>query len=356
MILKQPDYQKAIDGISKLLDGGRVIGDLKQELVNRRAGFYAEKQMAYDLERYFQNTEDLFVWNNLKIQDGKINAQIDHLVYSRRAVYLIESKSIGSEIMVNEQGEFFRCYGRASKPIDSPIEQVKSQEKVLFGFLEQHREKFLGKILGMRKGLGSWTSKYYVAISKNGKITGKGRDKFAELRKYDQIPSLIDQHHKKTDVGFIQQFKSSDTESFNLFNAKELEQLNEFLKENDKAEEPIEEIRKLAREPRYQKDILPEEKVKAAVAAAGKPRDEKPKTEKKGPGNGFVCSKCGSGDLRVAFGRSYYFKCKSCEGNTPIQLVCERCGGAMKTRKQKNEFFKECAACGTSGLYFVNAD
>ena len=69
----------------------------------------------------------------------------------------------------------------------------------------------------------------------------------------------------------------------------------------------------------------------------------------------FACRACKSTSLDILFGRSYYFKCKDCGGNTPIQLTCPKCRGQQRTRKSGKQFFAECAACDSSELYFTNA-
>ena len=57
----------------------------------------------------------------------------------------------------------------------------------------------------------------------------------------------------------------------------------------------------------------------------------------------------------MAYGKyGYHFKCLTCEGNTRIEMKCQTCQGKARTRKERRQFFAECAACGTSRLYFTN--
>lgn len=347
MILNEPDYQKAIDAIDNLFDGGRVTGQLAKELNMERAGLRAEKQMAYQLKSYFQSMTDLFVWNNLKLAHGDITAQIDHIVFSRRAFWIIESKSISDTVTVNELGEFHRIYRGKPSGIKSPIEQVKRQQQVFLDVLKANKEKFLGTILGMQKGLGSWTPTVFVAVSERGKISGQGRNLFKkELRKFDQIASEIKNVHDSTSVGLLKSIMQSKPETMNLFSESEIEKLVAFLKSVNIAEEPYDRSKKLVKEPRFKGDILPEAKAAASSRQmAGKSNNDE-----------FTCSKCGSKNLVIAFGRSYYFKCRDCDGNSPINLVCGKCGTMMRTQKEKNEFYKCCEKCGAREQYFVNKD
>ncbi len=61
--------------------------------------------------------------------------------------------------------------------------------------------------------------------------------------------------------------------------------------------------------------------------------------------NVFSCGKCGSYDLRIAFGRSYYLECNDYGGNPPIKLTCKKYSGQMRTRKQKDTYYSLCNKC-----------
>ncbi len=64
---------------------------------------------------------------------------------------------------------------------------------------------------------------------------------------------------------------------------------------------------------------------------------------------------CQSTSLSVTYGKyGYYYKCRGCEGNTPIQLTCGGCGGKARTRKAGDEFYADCPDCGSSVLYHRN--
>jgi hypothetical protein len=67
------------------------------------------------------------------------------------------------------------------------------------------------------------------------------------------------------------------------------------------------------------------------------------------------CRACGSENLTIQYGKyGYYFKCSACEGNTPIKLGCGTAGHKERLRKEGNTFYRECADCKTSSLYFQN--
>ena len=346
MIIKDSNYQKAIDAINKLLDSGRikVKSELWYQLKRECAGFYAEKQMSYELTRYFQDSQELQVYNNLHISYGAVKAQIDHLVCTRRAYYIIESKSISGVISVNHHGEFTRN----SKQIKSPISQVKSQGAVLKDLFNDNLDKILGKFIGIQKKITVWTQYEYVAISEKAKISGTGRKQFADvLVKYDQVAEKILQKHKEKKPSFIKDMtrknvtKFIDTEEIDVFSKKEFQNLILFLRDVDISKEPIDKVKDILNTPKYKADILPKVHVADKCGEVKKPVS-------------FSCNKCGSDNIHVLYGRSYYFKCYDCDGNTPIKLTCDSCGKTAKTRKQKNEFYKKCMSCDTEVLYFMN--
>jgi hypothetical protein len=69
------------------------------------------------------------------------------------------------------------------------------------------------------------------------------------------------------------------------------------------------------------------------------------------------CRACGSQELSIQYGKyGYYFKCRGCDGNTPIHLGCGQPGHKERIRKDGRNFYRECANCQTSSLYFVNTE
>ena len=68
--------------------------DKKEHLKKfQKYGYNAEKQMAFYLKRAFQESDDIFVINDLRIEMNDDVAQIDHLIMHRFGFIVIESKS-----------------------------------------------------------------------------------------------------------------------------------------------------------------------------------------------------------------------------------------------------------------------
>jgi len=97
---------------------------------------------------------------------------------------------------------------------------------------------------------------------------------------------------------------------------------------------------------------LPEDVVQPKPQQAAKT----PETSKPTPASNskHTCGKCQSSEIEIRYGRNYYFKCLDCGGNTPIKLSCTQDTCKSRIRKQKNQFFKECAQCETNELFHEN--
>jgi antitoxin component HigA of HigAB toxin-antitoxin module len=339
MIRKEPDYKKAIECIDKLLATKKLSKQLSTDLILERAGIHAEKQMAYKLKCYFSGTNDLHVINNLKIEHNHATAQIDHLVLSQRAVFFIESKSISDTITVNESGEWARRFRGKYTPISSPVEQVRTQKKVLFDFLKVNVSNFLGKFLGLQKGVKAYTPYLFVAISEKGWIKGKGRAKFKNVKKFDQICPEIEKTHL-TGSGIMKSFLSEKDENFNVFSQKELSTFADFLLEHDTSIEPLEKIRQLVKKHQVKK-------IPAKLKA--KPKEKKPPFH-------TLCAHCDSANINIAFARSYYIKCLDCGKNTPIKEICDKCNKMMRTQKKGQKFYLVCKNCDFTHFFFENKE
>ncbi|MFZ4702785.1 MAG: hypothetical protein ACOYMG_22300 [Candidatus Methylumidiphilus sp.] len=82
-----------------------------------------------------------------------------------------------------------------------------------------------------------------------------------------------------------------------------------------------------------------------------RPDNPHPPTESTKPS----CRSCASGKVSIQYGKyGYYFKCGDCDGNTPVKVGCGKEGHKERLRKEGRNFYRECADCGTSALYFTN--
>jgi hypothetical protein len=325
----------------------------------QRAGDEAEKQMAFYLKRAFADDPAVHVFHNLRLQDGSDVAQIDHLVLHRHGAILIESKSVTSAVNINERDEWTRQWNGRWTGMPSPVLQAKRQAELLRKLLRARREDLLDKALFglVQRGFGMFVFDVVVAISDQGVIQHRGQ--LPEVRKADQVPDRI--RELMREQAGLASLTSKDPRSKDwgmALKPEELIRTSAFLKNAHRE-----------RQATKESEAAPSTPTPAEAAPQGRhaPQSKFPQTEhptepkvypmppRVAAPSPFKCQKCASERLEVTYGQyGYYFKCLACEGNTRIDLKCDTCGGKLKTRKSKNEFFAECKACDTSKLYFTN--
>lgn len=365
MIAKDVNYGLAIDEWKALLDSGKLDRRQKKDARWQLAGLQAEKDMAYYLGVHLRDSDDFRVFHNLKVEHNGDTAQIDHLVLTRWIAYFIESKSISDAISVNEHGEWFRVYRGRTEGMPSPLEQSIRHLKIFYSFLEDNREHFMGKALGLvQKNFKRLLSPaHFVAISSRGKIEGPGRSKFTEVVKADQIPSKILEHHEGLRKGPLS--TSLNSKDMEAFNPKEFDAVTEFLLDQDTAQTPLEQVHEwmqsLGRKKPQSKSKAPSQNPQPRPAAVGATKDRKPETGPSGTRKTAaeaplrVCRHCDSANLNIRHGPyGYYFKCRACEGNTPIRETCPQCAGELRVNKSGPEFFLVCKACETREHFWTN--
>lgn len=111
---------------------------LARELRNTRQGIQGEKSAAHYLDNYLGASKNFLVIHDLRISvEGEV-AQIDHLLIGRAFFILLETKTFGGDIAVNERGEFSVQYpGERVFDIPSPLEQSRRHENVLQKLLDR---------------------------------------------------------------------------------------------------------------------------------------------------------------------------------------------------------------------------
>lgn len=111
---------------------------LSTELRNTRKGMQGERSAAHYLDNYLGASKNFMVIHDLRITvDGEV-AQIDHLLVGRAFFILLETKTFGGDISVNEHGEFSVQYpGERVYDITSPLAQSQRHANVLQKLLER---------------------------------------------------------------------------------------------------------------------------------------------------------------------------------------------------------------------------
>ena len=163
-----------------------------------KAGDEAERQMAFLLDRRFEDRDDVFVLHDLRIQKGKYAFQIDHLVVTRYGIALIESKSIHSTVSITRHDErrehWSREFRGREEGIPSPVRQVQEQARLLREYLRENADQILGKLLGLlQKGFGYCPFDTYVGVSTSAVFKlARGTRLPEHVYKADEVAPEID--------------------------------------------------------------------------------------------------------------------------------------------------------------------
>lgn len=316
MIIKELDELSAVDKFAK-------------------AGRAAEEQMVYYLRRAFADDKNIYVFNDLRLEQEQDAAQIDHLILHRCGATIVESKSVTTRIQVNEPGEWSRWFNGSLKGMPSPVLQAQRQGDFLRKYLNAQSEMLLGKMLGFRQStFRNMPLDILVAISDSGIINRPKKVLLEEVCKADQVTERIQAKFEKSRKA-NSLFNFDLKESLYSFTENELSEIIKFLLKHHKPT-------KLQPE---QKTSLPNQVVESTPL----------KTKPVQPAGKLICRHCQTNKLSVEYGKyGYYLKCLECSKNTPINAICKTCGDKERIRKSSREFYAECS-CGTSTLFYTNS-
>ncbi|UQN06284.1 nuclease-related domain-containing protein [Deinococcus sp. QL22] len=303
----------------------------------QKAGDEAERQMAHYLKRAFGDDPDVQVFNNLRLEHGGEVAQIDHLIFHRAGLIVIESKSVTSAVRINDREEWARQWNGQWRGMPSPILQARRQGDLLRALLQANKEELRNKILlGLKQGgFKAFMIDVVVGISDSGVVEYKGA--LPDVKKADQVPDRVKEliaDHQQLARPFSRD-KRAEQWGFNI-SPEEVVRITAFLRAKHR-DRPA-----TAAVP----EPLPAAPLPQAVPVTA---PESPSSTTR-----IECSKCKSQNLEIKFGHSYYFKCRSCEANTSIKLSCPKCSTPGRLRKSGAQFYAECPSCKFSALYFTN--
>ncbi|MBE9181249.1 NERD domain-containing protein [Oculatella sp. LEGE 06141] len=321
-----------------------------------KAGRAAEEQLAFYLRRSFHDRKDLYIFNNLRLQQNGDAAQIDHLIFHKYGMVIVESKSVTCRVQINDYGEWTRVNGSRVKGMPSPIHQAKRQGDFLRAYLEQHVETLLKKFLGFYQcNFSRMPIDILVAISDSGIINRPRKNGLPEVCKADQIPdkvlALFERRQKASNL-----LNFDSTDPLYALSDDAIARVIHFLL---KHHHPLEVKNANLSQPQAStSQAIPcyQESDREELPQA-KPDAKRPQT------NGDplqlsskpICRYCQSADLAVMYGKyGYYFKCSQCDGNTPIKATCSACSEKGKIRKSRHQFYVDCDRCNASNLFYTN--
>ncbi len=299
-----------------------------------KAGRAAEEQMAFYFKRFFGDDPDILVLNGIRLEANGDAAQVDHLIIHSHGLVVVESKSVHGKVQIKEDGQWIRWYANQSRGMASPITQARLQEKFF--------RSVLGKAAKNEDLFARLPIDLFVAISDQGVILWPPSGPIPGVCKADQIPDkIVESHQSKVKAG-----------GNLVLSPVNREKIAAFLVANNK---PLVKVTTEVAEPTAEYSVPGPTPNPLATA----PQEIHSPSSENAPQDSAevstVCRTCKSSNLSVQYGKfGYYFKCGDCDGNTPIKLTCSA-GHKERIRKEGAKFFRECAECKISELYFENA-
>lgn len=204
MLLKSADDRKSdIETLEALFQhpnaNATTRKKIKQQIAALRIGVQGEKSAAYEINFHFGSSENWLIIHDFRIKIRGRVAQIDHLLINRfLEIWICESKCYGGGISISEYGECTSFRNGRAFGIASPLEQNEKHRLVLEDFFKKYKN-----ILPSKWG-GVIYPKLFsmVLISNNSRISrpSKGKEKYANVFKADQIKTRILEEYSKQNV------------------------------------------------------------------------------------------------------------------------------------------------------------
>ncbi|KGQ19771.1 NERD domain protein [Lysobacter dokdonensis DS-58] len=319
MLIKSADDQSAfIAQLEHTANGqGPEAKRAAEELRIRKAGLKGESESAYLIDFDFASGRNWAVLHDLRLERNGRVAQVDHVLINRMLeVYVLESKHFRDGLKITDDGEFLRWngYKKTFEGMPSPLAQNDRHISVL-------RDVMADLDLPVRMGLTlSPSFVNMVLVAPSARVDRPKRFDTSRVIKADQLKAFIE---KDLDSGALLRLAK-------VVSSETLEQL--------------------ARQLAAQHVPMQRQAPTVAPPVASNKVASDPVEQIAGP----ACKACNAAKGEILHGRfGYYFKCDACETNTSIKFECAP-GHAPRLRKEKLEFFRECAECGTSALFHRN--
>lgn len=307
---------------------------LEQELRNLRAGIKAEQDAAYFINFDLEKSQNTVVIHDLRLEINGRVAQIDHLLIHRTLnVFVLETKHLHAGMRITETGEFesWNAFKKCYEGMPSPFAQNERHIAVL--------KEALARIdMPSKMGLRlSPVYHSYVLVSPKSRIDRPKKFDTSHVIKADMLGKALDDTFEKAGVldtfGGLARFMSTET----------LVKAGQTL---------LRMHRPASFDYAARFGIQPQQAVQPQPVAPNPPPSIQEPSAQQAQ---IVCRDCKSPNLSVQYGKfGYYFKCNECDVNTPIKISCGKDGHKERIRKDGLKFYRECADCGTSNLYFVN--
>lgn len=306
---------------------------LEQELRNIRAGIKAEQEAAYLINFDLEKSQNTVVIHDLRLEINGRVAQIDHLLIHRTLnVFVLETKHLHAGMRITETGEFesWNAFKKCYEGMPSPLAQ---NERHIVVLKEALARIDMPSKMGLRL---SPVYHSYVLVSPKSRIDRPKKFDTSHIIKADMLGKTLDDTFEKAGVldtfGGLARFMSTET----------LVKTGQTLLRMHRPAS-FDYVERFG----IKQQVPPSQPVAQAIP---QPSQNTPSQQPQ-----QVCRECKNKNLTIQYGKfGYYFKCGDCDANTPIKISCGKDGHKERIRKDGMKFYRECADCGSSTLYFVN--
>jgi hypothetical protein len=105
---------------------------LESDIKKYELGLKGEKKILYELKH---SHVPMYILHDLNITYKNYSAQIDYVIFTRKNCFIFESKSLFGNILIDENGDFFRVYNRKKTALYSPITQLNRHVDIIKQFI-----------------------------------------------------------------------------------------------------------------------------------------------------------------------------------------------------------------------------
>lgn len=326
-----------------------------------KAGYDAERKVAYYLKMAFGDNPNLLILNDLRVEfeDG-ITAQMDHLMIHQHGIIIIESKSVAGKLQVQDDGQWVRWYSQGagkdrSIGMPNPIKQARLQGQTLKRVLLSNSNNE-----DTRKALEAFPTDVLVTFStSNGGIfIAKDKLLYPEVCPADAVDDYVNKIVANS-------AKNAKAQDFSLSEANRTKLAEHLVKIHKPYQASAAIVEKLYIKPALANTPVKAEQNVSEYIVADKPKPtsiigaitEAISSAFSAHESKFKhkCHKCESSKYEVLSGKfGYYTKCVNCSENTKIKITCHDCKSLFKIRKDEKRFFADCDCCKTRDLFHIN--
>ena len=145
----------------------------------------ADEQMPYYLRRYFGDSAEVDVLNQLRVISGGVVTQVDHLLLHPYGLVVVDSRSVSGRLQVREDGRWICLHHHQPRVIHSPVTLAYTQALSLKAFLvKKVRQKgFFDKV----------ELDVLVAVPDTEAIEWPSAGALVEVCNADEVPGQINQ-------------------------------------------------------------------------------------------------------------------------------------------------------------------